>query len=153
MQSLYCKELWHNVLSSQQPRKLPWIYWVMRRRASNSPTGWNLPASALPVRAWCCVGDCGIIILMLPWKHFWYVKKWNVCKYFFAFTVYIHREHFNLNVMQWAVSKTLEIASGSGMCYHPIGNINLKWHIPRALYFNGLSLHAFSLYSLRFYFM
>lgn len=29
----------------------------------------------------------GIIILMLPWKHFWYVKKWNVCKYCFAFTV------------------------------------------------------------------
>lgn len=41
----------------------------------------------LPTGAWCCVGDCGIIILMLPWKHFWYVKKWNVCKYFFAFTV------------------------------------------------------------------
>lgn len=73
----------------------------------NRPLGETFLPST-PVRAWCCVGDCGIIILMLPWKHFWYVKKWNVCKYFFAFTVYIHREHFNLNIMQWVVSKTLE---------------------------------------------
>lgn len=25
-----------------------------------------------------------------------------------TFTVYIHREHFNLNLMQWAVSKFLK---------------------------------------------
>lgn len=54
-----------------------------------------------------------------------------MCKYFLlTFTVCIHREHFNLNVIQWAVSKFLEnifcLWVGKDMCYHSAGNINLK---------------------------
>lgn len=55
--------------------------------------------------------------------------------------------------MQWAASKFLEnifcLWVGKDVCYHPAGNRNLKFYIPQALYFNKLSLHAFSLY---FYF-
>lgn len=73
------------------------------------------------------------------------------CKYFLlTFTVYKHRERFNLNLMQWAVSKFLEetfcLWVGKDIYYHPAGNKNLKMCIPQALYFSGLSLHAFSLY-------
>ena len=52
--------------------------------------------------------------------------------------------------MQWAVSRFSEnilcLWVGKDLCYHPVGNINLKLYIPQALYCSGLSLHAFSLY-------
>lgn len=70
-------------------------------------------------------------------------------KILLTFTVYIHREHFNLNLMRWTVSKSLEnmfcLWVGKDVCYCPAGTMNLKLYIPQALYFTGLSLHAFSL--------